>query len=75
MSEEEITTSKKLPRAWDALTPPLAEWILDAVSSMGLTQATPVQKATFDFFRGNKDVVVEVLPSLLKSSISNSCSL
>ena len=22
-------------RAWEALTPPLAEWILDAVSSMG----------------------------------------
>jgi len=27
---------------------------------MGYEQATPVQKATFDFFRGNKDVVVEV---------------
>ena len=53
-------TGKKLSRAWDALTPPLAEWIIDAVSSMGYPQATPVQKATFDFFRGNKDVVVEV---------------
>lgn len=61
MMAEEKAASKKLPRAWDALTPPLAEWILDAVSSMGYTQATPVQKATFDFFRGNKDVVVEAV--------------
>ncbi|OIW27220.1 DEAD-domain-containing protein [Coniochaeta ligniaria NRRL 30616] len=53
--------AKKAPRAWDALTPPLAEWILDAVTSMGYQQATPVQKATFDFFRGNKDVVVEAV--------------
>ncbi|KAB5586135.1 P-loop containing nucleoside triphosphate hydrolase protein [Coniochaeta sp. 2T2.1] len=53
--------TKKAPRAWDALTPPLAEWILDAVTSMGYQQATPVQKATFDFFRGNKDVVVEAV--------------
>jgi ATP-dependent RNA helicase DDX55/SPB4 len=28
---------------------------------MGYSQATPVQKATFDFFRGNKDVVVEAV--------------
>jgi ATP-dependent RNA helicase DDX55/SPB4 len=56
----ENVVAKKAPRAWDALTPPLADWILDAVNSMGYPQATPVQKATFDFFRGNKDVVVEV---------------
>ena len=62
---------KKLPRAWEALTPPLAEWILDAVSSLGYTQATPVQKATFDLFRGNKDVVVEVhLPLPLKCPLT-----
>lgn len=70
---EEATASKKLPRAWDALTPPLAEWILDAVTSMGLPQATPVQKATFDFFRGNKDVVVEVCPDC-GPGVINSCS-
>ncbi|KAL1877591.1 hypothetical protein VTK73DRAFT_8500 [Phialemonium thermophilum] len=58
---ESTTGPKKLPRAWDALTPPLAEWILDAMSAMGHVQATPVQKATFDFFRGNKDVVVEAV--------------
>lgn len=51
---------KKDPRAWGALTPPLAEWILDAVSSMGFKQMTPVQAATMPLFLGNKDVVVEV---------------
>lgn len=51
---------KRDPRAWDALTPPLAQWILDAVSSMGFKQMTPVQAATMPQFLGNKDVVVEV---------------
>lgn len=50
----------KDPRAWDALTPPLAEWILDAVSSMGFSRMTPVQASTIPLFSGNKDVVVEV---------------
>lgn len=27
-------------RAWEALTPPIAEWILDAVSSMGFKRYT-----------------------------------
>jgi ATP-dependent RNA helicase DDX55/SPB4 len=48
------------PRAWDALTPPLAEWILEAVSTMGFKRMTPVQAATMPHFLGNKDVVVEV---------------
>ncbi|TFA99316.1 ATP-dependent rRNA helicase SPB4 [Trichoderma ghanense] len=52
---------KKDPRAWDALTPPLAQWILDAVSSMGFKQMTPVQAATMPQFLGNKDVVVEAV--------------
>ncbi|PHH76882.1 hypothetical protein CDD80_1142 [Ophiocordyceps camponoti-rufipedis] len=51
--------SKRDSRAWSALTPPLAEWILDAVSSMGFTQMTPVQAATLPHLTGNKDVVVE----------------
>ncbi|KFH42360.1 ATP-dependent rRNA helicase-like protein [Hapsidospora chrysogenum ATCC 11550] len=49
------------PRAWDALTPPLAEWILEAVSTMGFKQMTPVQAATMPHFLGNKDVVVEAV--------------
>ncbi|KAI1800171.1 ATP-dependent rRNA helicase spb4 [Daldinia bambusicola] len=53
---------KKDPRAWDALTPPLAEWILDAVSSMGFARATPVQASVWPLFGGgNKDVVVEAV--------------
>lgn len=48
-------------RAWDALTPPLAEWILDAVSTQGFKQMTPVQAATIPHFMGNKDVVVEAV--------------
>jgi superfamily II DNA/RNA helicase len=51
---------KRDPRAWDALTPPLAEWILDAISSMGFARMTPVQASTILLFMGNKDVVVEV---------------
>ncbi|KAM3086474.1 ATP-dependent rRNA helicase spb4 [Clarireedia jacksonii] len=52
---------KKDPRAWDALTPPLAEWILDAISSMGFEKMTPVQASTIPLFMGNKDVVVEAV--------------
>ena len=47
-------------RAWDKLNPALPEWMLEAVSSMGFTQMTPVQAATMPHFMGNKDVVVEV---------------
>ena len=54
------TEQKKDPRAWDALTPPLAEWILDAIAAMGFAKMTPVQASTIPLFMGNKDVVVEV---------------
>ncbi|KAI1099723.1 ATP-dependent rRNA helicase spb4 [Jackrogersella minutella] len=58
----ETKPSKKDPRAWDALTPPLAEWILDAVASMGFVRATPVQASVWPLFGGgNKDVVVEAV--------------
>lgn len=53
---------KKDPRAWDALTPPLAEWLLDAISTMGFDRMTPVQASTIPLFMGHKDVVVEVCP-------------
>ncbi|RDA94898.1 hypothetical protein CP533_4320 [Ophiocordyceps camponoti-saundersi (nom. inval.)] len=52
-----VPLSKKDSRAWTALTPPLAEWILEAVSSMGFAQMTPVQAATIPHLAGNKDVV------------------
>ncbi|CZT09369.1 probable ATP-dependent rRNA helicase spb4 [Rhynchosporium agropyri] len=52
---------KKDPRAWDALTPPLAEWILDAITAMGFGRMTPVQASTIPLFMGNKDVVVEAV--------------
>lgn len=51
---------KRSPRAWDALDPPLSEWVRDAVATMGFNQMTPVQAATLPHFMGNKDVVVEV---------------
>jgi ATP-dependent RNA helicase DDX55/SPB4 len=53
---------RRNPRAWDSLTPPLAQWVLDAVSTMGFAQMTPVQAATMPHFMGSKDVVVEVGP-------------
>nr|AKH04978.1 DEAD/DEAH box helicase [Epichloe sp. LpTG-3]AKH04979.1 DEAD/DEAH box helicase [Epichloe sp. LpTG-3]AKH04994.1 DEAD/DEAH box helicase [Epichloe sp. LpTG-3] len=51
---------KRNPRSWDALATPLAQWILDAVQTLGFPQMTPVQAATIPHFMGNKDVVVEV---------------
>ncbi|KAG0653010.1 ATP-dependent rRNA helicase spb4 [Hyphodiscus hymeniophilus] len=56
-----LDNQKKDPRAWDALTPPLAEWILDAIGSMGFGRMTPVQASTIPLFMGNKDVVVEAV--------------
>lgn len=47
-------------RTWEALIPSLAEWILDAVSSMGFKRMTPVQASTIPLFMAHKDVVVEV---------------
>ncbi|GAB0135116.1 DEAD/DEAH box helicase [Epichloe bromicola] len=52
---------KRNPRGWDALAPPLAQWILDAVQTLGFPQMTPVQAATIPHFMGNKDVVVEAV--------------
>ncbi|KAJ4360621.1 ATP-dependent rRNA helicase spb4 [Didymosphaeria variabile] len=51
----------KMERSWSALTPPLSEWILDAISAMGFTKTTPVQHAAIPMFMGNKDVVVEAV--------------
>lgn len=51
-------------RAWEALTPALSEWILEATSSMGFERMTPVQASTIPLFTGNKDVVVEVSISI-----------
>ncbi|ORY13048.1 ATP-dependent rRNA helicase-like protein spb4 [Clohesyomyces aquaticus] len=48
-------------REWDALTPALSEWILDAISFMGFQKTTPVQEAAIPMFMGNKDVVVEAV--------------
>lgn len=63
--QEEIESmapeSKDRRRQWDALTPPLSEWILDAISVMGFTKMTPVQDAAIPMFMGNKDVVVEAV--------------
>jgi ATP-dependent RNA helicase DDX55/SPB4 len=53
--------SRGASRAWEALTPALSEWILEAVSSMGLARMTPVQASTIPLFVGNKDVVVEAV--------------
>jgi ATP-dependent RNA helicase DDX55/SPB4 len=51
-------------RAWDALTPELSEWVLNAVAAMGFEKMTPVQASTIPLFMGNKDVVVEVLKNM-----------
>lgn len=51
---------QKTTRAWDALTPALSDWILEAVNSLGFDRMTPVQASTIPLFLGNKDPVVEV---------------
>lgn len=53
--------AKKAPRSWETLTPSLAPWVLDYLSTMGFEQPTPVQKSCLEIFRGNKDVVVEAV--------------
>ncbi|PNS14181.1 ATP-dependent rRNA helicase spb4 [Sphaceloma murrayae] len=60
-SDHKDTASKVSKRAWEALTPSLSEWILDAISSMAFHQMTPVQASTIPLFMGNKDVVVEAV--------------
>ncbi|GAB7349371.1 hypothetical protein MBLNU459_g8497t1 [Dothideomycetes sp. NU459] len=52
---------KSSARAWEALTPGLSEWILDAIASMGFQRMTPVQASAIPLFMGNKDVVVEAV--------------
>ncbi|KAI9691952.1 MAG: ATP-dependent rRNA helicase spb4 [Bogoriella megaspora] len=53
--------SAPVSRAFEALTPCLSEWILDAISTMGFSRMTPVQASTIPLFMGNKDVVVEAV--------------
>ncbi|KAJ5643602.1 uncharacterized protein N7484_006109 [Penicillium longicatenatum] len=48
-------------RSWDGLNPPLSQWALDAVSSMGFTRMTPVQASAIPLFMTHKDVVVEAV--------------
>lgn len=57
----EMASSTSSSRAWEALTPSLSEWILDAISSMGFSRMTPVQVSTIPLFMGHKDVVVEAV--------------
>ena len=47
-------------RAWEALTPPLAEWMLEAMTA-SYKRMTPVQASTIPLFTGTKDVVVEAV--------------
>ena len=55
------TTISNPTRAWEGLTPPLAEWILNAVSDMGYKRMTPVQASTIPEFMRHRDVVVEAV--------------
>ncbi|KIX03132.1 uncharacterized protein Z518_06682 [Rhinocladiella mackenziei CBS 650.93] len=48
-------------RAWEALTPALSQWILDATSSMSFSRMTPVQASAIPLFMSHKDVVVEAV--------------
>lgn len=54
-------TKKEASRTWESLTPPLSQWILDALASMSFTRMTPVQASTIPLFMAHKDVVVEAV--------------
>ncbi|POS83298.1 ATP-dependent rRNA helicase spb4 [Erysiphe pulchra] len=56
-----MAETKKDLRTWDTLTTPLADWLLDAINTMGFTKMTPVQASTIPLFMGSKDVVVEAV--------------
>ncbi|KAF9578061.1 ATP-dependent RNA helicase ddx55 [Lunasporangiospora selenospora] len=47
--------------AWEGLEPKLSNQILDAVSTMGFSDMTPVQSGAIPLFMKNKDVVVEAV--------------
>jgi len=51
---------EKRPKSFEALTPTLAEWILDYTRGMGFARTTPVQAMAIPLLMGNKDLVVEV---------------
>jgi ATP-dependent RNA helicase DDX55/SPB4 len=51
----------KDPRAWTSVNPPLSQWLLDGLDSMGFARMTPVQASTIPLFLGNKDTVVEAV--------------
>lgn len=56
-----LITTPNASRLWEALTLPLAEWILEAVSDMGYKRMTPVQASTIPEFMRHRDVVVEAV--------------
>ena len=59
MAPEVSGATTKDSRAWEALTPSLSQWLLEAIATMGMKRMTPVQAATIPLFK-NKDVIVEV---------------
>ncbi|KAF2493136.1 ATP-dependent rRNA helicase SPB4 [Lophium mytilinum] len=59
--EQKLEPVKGASRAWEALTPSLLQWILEAISAMGFSKMTPVQASTLPLFLANKDVVVEAV--------------
>jgi ATP-dependent RNA helicase DDX55/SPB4 len=54
-------SSASSSRAWDGVNPPLSDWILEAVATLGFTRMTPVQASTIPLFMAHKDVVVEAV--------------
>ncbi|OQE19810.1 hypothetical protein PENSTE_c014G02572 [Penicillium steckii] len=61
MASKQKAKPKSSSRSWDGLAPPLSQWALDAVASMGFTRMTPVQASAIPLFMAHKDVVVEAV--------------
>ncbi|KAK0874291.1 ATP-dependent rRNA helicase spb4 [Friedmanniomyces endolithicus] len=58
---------KKQPKSFEALTPELAEWILDYTRGMGFARTTPVQAMAIPLLMGNKDLAVELVKAVTGS--------
>ncbi|KAK3670277.1 ATP-dependent rRNA helicase spb4 [Recurvomyces mirabilis] len=61
MAQPPPATAEKKPKSFEALTPALAEWILDYTRSMNFARTTPVQAMAIPLLMGNKDLVVEAV--------------
>jgi hypothetical protein len=72
---------KNVTRAWDGLTPPLSDWVLDAISSFGHERMTPVQANVIPLFMVSTPetnihmkLLIDIRETKMWSSVSSGAS-